>query len=191
MEAVIELESIISLTDEQFFQLCQRNPDYNFERNSQGDLIIMSPTGGETGKCNSELIIQLGIWNKKHKLGVLFDSSTGFKLANGANRSPDVAWIKQERWDNLTEEKKLKFPPLCPDFIIELRSPSDSLTRLQAKMQEYMENGCQLAWLIDQETKQITIYRVGKEIEIIDNPVTISGEDILPEFVLDFAEIWC
>lgn len=190
MEAIIELDSIVSLTDEQFFLLCQRNRDYKFERNSVGDLVIMSPTGGETGKRNSDLNLQLAIWNKKHKLGVVFDSSTGFKLPLGGDRAPDASWIKKERWDNLTSEEKAKFLPLCPDFLMELRSRNDSLSRLQEKMQEYLANGCRLGWLIDPQNKQVEIYRQGKEMEIVKNPANISGEDVLVEFVLDFSEIW-
>jgi Uma2 family endonuclease len=190
METVIELDSIIELTDEQFFLLCQRNRDYKFERNARGDLVVMSPTGGETSKRNSDLIIQLGIWNKKYKLGVIFDSSGGFKLPLGGDRSPDASWIKKERWDNLTPQQRAKFLPLCPDFLIELRSPTDSLSKIQEKMKEYMANGCQLGWLIEPENKQVEIYRQGKEVEIVKNIMTLSGEDVLPEFTLDLSEIW-
>ena len=184
METItLDLNPIIQLTDEQFFQLCQNHPDLRFERTASGELIIMPPTGGETGKRNFEIALQLGIWNKRHQLGIAFDSSTGFKLPNGANRSPDVSWLKKERWDALTPEEKRKFPPLCPDFIVELRSPSDSLKKTQAKMQEYMENNAQLGWLIDQENQRVEIYRQGKEVEIVQSPKKLSGEEILPGFV--------
>ncbi|MDJ0556407.1 MAG: Uma2 family endonuclease [Microcoleaceae cyanobacterium MO_207.B10] len=185
----LDFSQIIELTEEQFFQLCQNHPDYRFERTAKGELIIMSPTGGETGKINFELAVQLGIWNKRTKLGVAFDSSTGFKLPNGANRSPDAAWIKQERWDNLTTEEKEKFIPLCPDFVVELRSKSDSLTKLQEKMQEYLNCGIKLGWLIDRQNQQVEIYRPNQTVEVMKNPTTLSGENILPRFVLDLSDI--
>ena len=130
----IELNSVIDMTEEQFFQLCQKNPDLRFERNAKGDLIIMSPTGGETGNSNFEIYLDLGMWNRRIKLGVAFDSSTGFKLPNGANRSPDAAWIPIGKWNNLTPEQRTKFLPLCPDFLIELMSPDDSLPKTREKM---------------------------------------------------------
>ena len=180
----------LKLTDEQFFQLCQDNRELRFERNSNGDMVIMPPTGGETGNRNSDITYQLYAWNHKKKLGVTFDSSTGFKLPNGADRSPDASWIPLEKWNNLTSEQRQKFLPLCPDFVIELRSPSDSLKTLQNKMKEYLENGTKLGWLINPKTKQVEIYRQGKEVEILDNPTNLSGEDILPNFVLDLELIW-
>ncbi|BAY45171.1 hypothetical protein SAMD00079811_27730 [Scytonema sp. HK-05] len=127
----LNLKPVIELTDEQFYQLCQKNPDVKFERSAKGELIIMSPTGGETGNCNAEILVDFVIWNRQTKLGKVFDSSTGFKLPNGADRSPDVAWIKQERWDTLTPEQKEKFPPIAPDFVLELMSPSDDLQKVQ------------------------------------------------------------
>ena len=186
----IDLNSVIDLTDEQFFQLCQKNQDLKFERNAKGDLIIMSPTGGETSKSNSEIIVELGIWNRRTKLGVVFDSSGGFQLPNGANRSPDASWIKVERWHHLTAEQRTKFLPLCPDFLVELMSPSDSLSDTREKMKEYLENGMRLGWLINQKNRQVEIYRLGKDVEILDSPTTLSGEDVLPGFILDMAVIW-
>jgi len=187
---MINLNPIIQLTEDQFYQLCRANPDIKFERNAKGEIIIMSPTGGETGNRNAEIIIEFGIWNRQSKLGKLFDSSTAFKLPNGADRSPDVAWIKQERWDALTPEQKETFPPIAPDFVLELMSPSDSQRDTQAKMQEYIENGVKLGWLINRKTRQVEIYRQGQEVEILDNPTTLSGEDILPGFVLDLQIVW-
>ena len=184
----LNLESI-ELTDEQFFQLCQNNRDLKFERNSNGDLVIMSPTGGETGRSNFEIAVDLGIWNRQTKLGVAFDSSTGFKLPNGANRSPDAAWITLERWESLTAEQRKKFIPLCPDFVIELRSPSDSLKTLQEKMQEYIENGVRLGWLINPVDKSVEIYRQNQEVQVLESPTTLSGEDVLPGFILNLKEI--
>ncbi|MGK7962873.1 Uma2 family endonuclease [Crocosphaera sp.] len=180
----------LKLTDEQFFQLCQDNRDLRFERNSNGDMVIMPPTGGETGNRNIEIAYQVQAWSRQNKLGVAFDSSTGFKLPNGADRSPDASWIPLEKWNNLTPQQRQKFLPLCPDFVIELRSPSDSLKTLHNKMKEYLENGTKLSWLINPKTKQVEIYRQGKEVEILDNPTTLSGEDVLPNFRLDLELIW-
>jgi Uma2 family endonuclease len=180
----------IPLTDEQFFQLCINNRDLRFERNANGDLIIMPPTGGETENRNAGITAQLWVWNEKNKLGIVFDSSTGFKLPNNADRSPDAAWIPLEKWNVLTPQQKEKFLPLCPDFVIELRSPSDSLKNLQEKMQEYIENGTRLGWLIDRTSKKVEIYRQGQAVEILDSPMTLSGEEILPDFVLDLQLIW-
>ena len=180
----------LQMTDEQFFQLCQDNRDLRFERNSNGDILIMPPTGGETGNRNSSINYQLYAWNLQNKLGITFDSSTGFKLPNKADRSPDASWIPLKKWNNLTPQQRQKFLPLCPDFVIELRSPSDSLKTLQNKMKEYLENGTKLGWLINPKAKQVEIYRQGKEVEILDNPTTLSGEDLLPDFVLDLELIW-
>ena len=191
METItLDLNPIFQLTDEQFFQLCQHHRDYRFERTEFGEIIIMTPTGGETGTRNSDFNYQLQSWNRKTKLGIVFDSSTGFKLPNGANRSPDLSWIPQHRWDTLTAEQRQKFLPLCPDFVLELRSPSDSLKTLQNKMVEYIENGAKLGWLIDPKNRRVEIYRPGRDVEIIDAPKMLSGEDILPGFVLDLAMIW-
>ncbi|MGB6301271.1 MAG: Uma2 family endonuclease [Rivularia sp. (in: cyanobacteria)] len=180
----------INLTDEQFFQLCLNNPDMRFERTASGRLIIMPPTGSITSDKNADLTCQLRNWNRKYKLGKTFDSSGGFKLPNGAERSPDASWVKIERWDALSEEEQERFAPLCPDFVVELMSPSDTLEKTRAKMKEYMENGASLGWLINRKQKQIEIYRLNKEVEIKDSPQTVSGEDVLPGFVLDLAEIW-
>ncbi|HBE17774.1 MAG TPA: hypothetical protein DEG17_11350 [Cyanobacteria bacterium UBA11149] len=186
----VNFNSIINLTDDQFYQLCQDNETLKFERNAQGEIIIMSPVGGETGNRNAGVTAQLWIWNEGSKLGKVFDSSTGFKLPNGADRSPDAAWVRLERWDALTQEQKDKFPPLCPDFAIELLSPSDSLTEARDKMKEYMENGVLLGWLLNRRNRQVEIYRQGQEVEILDHPTSLSGEDILPGFVLNLAAIW-
>ncbi|MBD2145915.1 Uma2 family endonuclease [Sphaerospermopsis sp. FACHB-1194] len=186
----INLNPIVRFTDDQFYQLCRKNPDVKFERNAKGELLVMSPTGGETGRINSEINADFGVWNRQTKLGVCFDSSTCFKLPNGANRSPDVAWIKKERWDSLTTEEKTKFPPIAPDFVLELMSPTDSLQETQKKMQEYMENGVKLSWLINPKTRQVEIYRLGKPVEILTAPLELSGEDILPGFILNMAIVW-
>ncbi|OYD91213.1 hypothetical protein CDG76_28630 [Nostoc sp. 'Peltigera membranacea cyanobiont' 210A] len=179
----------IDLSDDQFFQMCQKNRDYRFERTASGELLIMPPTGSDTGNRNFDMVVELGIWNKQTKLGKGFDSSTGFTLPNGAERSPDVSWVKIERWNALTPEQQEKFAPICPDFVVELRSRTDSLKELQEKMQEYIENGTQLGWLIDRKNKRVEIYRPGKDVEILDNPASLSGENILPGFALDLQQI--
>ncbi len=179
----------IPMTDDQFWQLCQNHPDLRFERTAHGELIIMSPTGGSTGNRNSGLNFQLYGWNRETKLGKTFDSSTGFKLPNGADRSPDASWVAIDRWDALTLDQQTRFVPLCPDFVMELRSPSDSLTDLQAKMQEYIDNGARLGWLLDPQRQVVEIYRPGQAIEVQHAPGSLFGEDVLPGFVLDLAEI--
>ncbi|KAM3113095.1 Uma2 family endonuclease [Phormidesmis sp. 146-33] len=184
------LKPIIDLTDEQFYQLCRANPDVKFERNANGKISIMSPTGGETGNRNFEIGANFAIWNRQAGLGVCFDSSTGFKLPNGATRSPNVAWIAHARWNALTPEQKEKFPPISPDFVLELMSPSDTLEETQTKLQEYIENGVRLGWLIDRKTRRIEIYRIGQLVEILEDPTHLSGEDVLPGFVLDLAIVW-
>jgi Uma2 family endonuclease len=186
----INFNSIVKLTDDQFYQLCRENPDVKFERNAKGEIIVMSPTGGETGSYNSEINADFVIWNRQTKLGICFDSSTCFKLPNGANRSPDVSWIEKSRWDALTAEQKQKFPPIAPDFVLELMSPTDSLKYTQDKMQEYMDNQVKLGWLINRKTRRVEIYRQGQEVEMLESPTELSGEDILPGFVLNLQTIW-
>lgn len=184
------LELKINLTQEQFWQLCQENDDLRFERTATGELIIMSPTGGNTGERNADLVYQLKAWNRQNNLGKVFDSNTGFTLPNGADRSPDSSWLKQERWDSLTPEEQDKFVPLCPDFVVELMSPSDSLPKTREKMQEYLNNGALLGWLINRKKREVEVYRPHQEVEILSNPQTVSGENILPGFVLDLSTIW-
>lgn len=186
----IDLNSVIELTDDQFFELCQKNKELTFERTHRGDLIIMTPTGGETSNSNAGLTAQLWVWNSQSNLGIAFDSSGGFKLPNGANRSPDASWVKRERWKALTPEQRQKFPPLCPDFVVELLSPSDSLKTTQEKMQEYIDNGARLGWLINRKTRQVEIYRPGRDVEVLDSPDRLSGEDVLSGFVLKLESIW-
>jgi Uma2 family endonuclease len=186
----LNLNSVIQMTDDQFYDLCQANPDLKFERNSRGDLVIMPPTGGETGQSNAKLTSRFVVWNEQENLGVVFDSSTGFKLPNGANRSPDVAWVRLDRWEALTPEQKKKFPPIAPDFVLELMSPTDTLEETRSKMQEYIENGVQLGWLLDPETRQVEIYRINQAVEILETPAVLSGETILPGFVLNLNSLW-
>ncbi|MEA5552584.1 Uma2 family endonuclease [Anabaena cylindrica UHCC 0172] len=174
----------VDFTDEQFYQLCQKNSDLKFERTSTGELIIMPPVGGESGNREAEFIIDLGIWNRQTGLGYTFSSSTIFKLPNSADRSPDAAWIKKERWEALTPEQKRKFPPIAPDFIIELRSATDDLKTLCQKMQEYMDAGVKLGWLINPQQQQVEIYRFGQDVELRNLPTELLGEEILPGFSL-------
>jgi Uma2 family endonuclease len=188
--STIDLKPIIDLTDEQFYSLCRGNPDVKFERNANGKIVIMPPTGGETGNRNFEISADFAIWNRQAQLGVCFDSSTCFKLPNGANRSPDVAWVQQDRWQQLTPADREKFPPLAPDFVLELRSPSDALSDLQEKMQEYLDNGVRLGWLIDRQNCKVYIYRLHHPVEILDNPNALSGENVLPGFSLNMKGVW-
>lgn len=186
---MITLDLRPALTDEQFAEICQNNRDLRFERTAKGELVIMAPTGGETGRRNVELAAEFVLWNRRTRLGVVFDSSTGFKLPNGSTRSPDVAWVAMERWNALTPEQQRRFVPLCPDFALELKSPSDDLADLQAKMREYLDNGLNLGWLIDPEQQRVEIYRLGQSVETLTNPTTLSGEALLPGFVLDLADL--
>ncbi|MBZ8180897.1 Uma2 family endonuclease [Oscillatoria salina] len=186
----VNFDSILEITTEQLYQLSQKNPDLQFERNQKGELLVISPTGGETGKCNFNIALKLGIWNEQTQLGVCFDSSTGFHLPNNATRSPDVAWIPIAKWNNLTLEQQKKFLPLCPDFAIELRSPEDSWKFLQGKMEEYIDNGMRLGWLINRQNRQVEIYRQGQVKQVLDNPITVSGENVLPGFILELKIVW-
>ncbi|MEG4571978.1 Uma2 family endonuclease [Microcoleus sp. N3A4] len=186
----LNLNSLIELTSEQFYQLCEENPDLKLERNANGELIVMPPTGGETGRSNSKFNLQIGLWNEQTQLGEAFDSSTGFTLPNKADRSPDVSWVEKSRWEALTPEQREKFIPLCPDFVIELLSQSDTLKKTQDKMQEYMENGCRLGWLINRKKREVEIYRPGQDVEVLQSPLTLSGENVLPGFVLNLQKIW-
>jgi Uma2 family endonuclease len=186
----VNLDPIMKLTRDQFHELCAANPELKLERNANGELVIMSPTGGETGAWNSDITIDLGIWNRQTATGKTFDSSTGFSLPRGSDRSPDAAWIPIEKWNALTPEQRKKFLPLCPDFAIELLSPTDSWIKGLAKMQEYQDNGCRLGWLIDPERKRVAIYRLGQSVEILEAPVSLSGENVLLGFVLNLENIW-
>ncbi len=186
----LNLNSIIKLTSEQFYQLCEENPELKLERNANGELIVMPPTGGETGKSNSTANAQIWTWNDRTELGEVFDSSTGFTLPNKADRSPDASWVEKSRWSALTPEQREKFIPLCPDFVLELVSPSDSLKKSQEKMQEYRENGCRLGWLINRKKREVEIYRPGQDVEVLQSPLTLSGENVLPGFVLNLQKIW-
>ncbi|MCL1466270.1 Uma2 family endonuclease [Argonema galeatum] len=177
----------VHLTDEQFYEICQNNRELKFERTVKGELIIMSPVGGESGNREADLIIDLGIWNRQNGLGFTFSSSTVFKLPNGADRSPDAAWIRRERWEALTPQQRRKFPPIAPDFVIELRSATDDLEMLRQKMQQYMDAGVQLGWLINPQQQQVQIYRQGQDVEVRNLPTELSGENVLPGFNLSLS----
>jgi Uma2 family endonuclease len=181
---------ILQVSSEQFLDLALANRDLQLERTAEGQLIIMPPTGSDTGNKNLDIEGQLWFWNRQTKLGKAFNSSTGFRLPNGANRSPDAAWVSQDRWDSLTLEQQESFAPICPDFVLELRSKTDSLEKLQAKMREYIENGASLGWLIDRKNQRVEIYRLGRNVEVMDHPLSLSGENILPGLVLDLTEVW-
>jgi len=186
----IKLEPIINITPEQFYLICQKNPELKLELSAEGELMIMPPTGGETGKTNASITAQLWLWNEQKRLGEVFDSSCGFILPNRAQRSPDASWIEKKRWESLSATLREKFIPLCPDFVIELLSPTDSLKATQEKMQEYLDNGCTLGWLINRQKQEVEIYQPNKTVEVISRPTTLSGGDLLPDFVLNLAKIW-
>ncbi|MBO1054498.1 Uma2 family endonuclease [Dolichospermum sp. UHCC 0352] len=187
---ILQIPQSLKFTDDKFVEMVAANKDLRLELSAQGELSIMSPTGGETGDRNLELGGQVWFWNRQNGLGKAFDSSTGFKLPNGATRSPDVSWIKIERWNALTPEQRKRFLPLCPDFVIELVSESDDLADTQAKMREYIANGLRLGWLINPKDKQVEIYRPNQEIEVLQSPANLSGENVLPGFILDLQPIF-
>lgn len=180
----------VRLTEEQFALLCQENRDLRFELTAQQELVIMPPAGSETGWRNNEMSYLLTAWTKADGTGLAFDSSAGFTLPNGAIRSPDASWVQRDRWNALTQEQREKFAPLCPDFVVELRSRTDRLADLQEKMQEYMDNGARLGWLLDPIDTRVYIYRPGQPVEMLENPDTLSGDLVLPGFVLPVHELW-
>ena len=187
---VLKLHPVIDLTDDEFFELCQVNRDLRLEKTAEGEIIVMPPAGGETGSRNSAITAALYVWSRRDGVGIAFDSSTGFKLPNGATRSPDAAWVQRTRLAPLTAKEKERFLPLCPDFVIELRSRTDPLSTLQAKMVEYIANGAQLGWLIDPVERQVHIYQPGIAPIILDRPANIIGDPLLPGFVLELSLIW-
>jgi Uma2 family endonuclease len=181
--------SVIKFTHAQFEEICETNRDLQLELSSTGELIILAPTAWGSSKRNFKLITQLGIWNEQTQLGEAFESSGGFVLPNGAQRSPDVSWVEKSRIEAINPDPN-KFLPLAPDFLIELRSATDSLVKLQEKMQEYQSNGVRLGWLIDPQNQRVEIYRIDKEVDVLQSPMQLSGEDILPGFILDLTTIW-
>ncbi len=189
----IDISSVMlqaKMTTEQFYALCQTNPDLRIERTAEGEVIIMPPAFSDTGNRNFELAIEVGIWARKDGTGKGFDSSAGFTLPNGATRSPDTSWIKLDRWNALSDEQKSSFAPICPDFVIELRSASDTLKSLQSKMQEYIDNGAKLGLLIDRKKRTVHIYRAGCVPTVLENLDSVSCEPELPGLTLKMSEIW-
>ena len=182
--------SKLRMNDEEFFEFCQLNPELRIERTSEGDIIVMSPTGGKTGRRNAKLIVAFGRWAEKDGSGQFFDSSTEFILPNRAGRAPDLSWVRNERWNSLTSKEQEQFPPLCPDFVVELRSPTDRLKILMTKMEEYIANGAQLGWLIDPLERKVYIYRPGVAAEVLDDPKEVSGGPLLKGVVLDVQSLW-
>lgn len=191
MTFTLDFSSILTIDDDQFEQLCRNNPDVQFERSAQGELIIMPPVGAESGEREANIITDLTSWNRRTKLGKTFSSSTCFKLPNGALKSPDAAWIELSRWNQLSAEEQKKFAPICPDFVIELRSESDSPQTLQRKMAEYIDNGVKLGWLLDPTAKTATIYRPHQDPEILTEPASLDGGELLPGFVCELDFLWC
>ncbi|NET57303.1 MAG: Uma2 family endonuclease [Symploca sp. SIO2E6] len=189
----IDLPKTLALyvTQEQFAALALANRDLRLERTAQGELIVNPPTGWETGKRNLSISGELYLWwRNAGEPGEAFDSSTGFILPNGATRSPDASWVAQERWESLTPEQRGTFANICPDFVVELRSSSDSLKSLQDKMKEYIANGARLGWLFDPQHRKVEIYRSGLAVEVLENPAELSGENVLPGFVLNLRRVW-
>ena len=182
---VLRLPSEHALTEEQFYELGQRNPELRLERTAEGELIIMEPEGGDSGGRNFAFITRLGAWAEQDGQGKGFGSSTGFRLPDGAIRSPDAAWVRHERWQRLTPEERRKFPPLSPDFAAEILSPTDDLEMAQAKMREYIDNGVRLGWLFDPERRRVFVYRAGSAVEVLDDPERLDGGPVLPGFVFD------
>lgn len=187
---VIRTSPSSRFSDEQFFDFCQVNKELRIERTAAGEIVIMSPTGGRTSQRNFNLAVALGVWSQQDGTGTAFDSSGGFRLPSGAVRSPDLAWVENARLDRLAAEAWERFLPLCPDFVVELRSPSDALADLQRKMEEYRDNGARLGWLIDPLARTIHVYRPAHHVERLIDPATITGDPILPGFVLDLRDIW-
>lgn len=187
---VLRARPALHPSDDEFFEFCRQNPDLRIEQTGKGDWIIMAPTGFETGSRNSEVSRQLGNWARQNGTGIAVDSSTGFVLPGGAKRSPDAAWVLKSRLAALTAEQKRQFLPLCPDFVVELHSPSDNLADIQDKMAEYRDGGARLGWLLDAAERRVHVYRPGLEIEILDAPETVAGDPTLPGFVLDLNLVW-
>src|SRR5918911_1439459 len=188
--AIILDARALDLTDERFYQLCRDNRDLRFELTARGELIVMGPTSSDTGRRNARLNQRLANWTEQDGTGVCFDSSAGFTLPNGAKVSPDASWVRRERYEALTQAERESFAPLCPDFVVELRSKSDRLQPLQAKMREYVAQGARLGWLIDPTTRTVYVYRPQQEVETLHDPETLAGDPVLPGFVLRLAEIW-
>ena len=182
--------SAINMTDEQFVKFCADNGELRIELTAERELIIMPPANSDTGHKNYTIIGELYVWSKQDGTGLGFDSATGFTLPNGAIRSPDLSWVARDRWEALPEGERTKFAHLAPDFVAELRTPSDNLRVVQEKMEEYIENGVRLGWLIDPFQRRVYVYRTGQDVEMLEDPAAVSGESVLPDFVLNLQDIW-
>jgi Uma2 family endonuclease len=187
---VVQMRPALDLSEDQFFEFCQLNRDLRIERNAEGELLIMPPAGGETSRGNAQITCQLVLWANRDGTGVSFDSSAGFHLPNTAVRSPDASWMSRERWEQIPAEQRARFVPACPDFVLELRSPTDRLATLQAKMREYLANGARLGWLLDPESRRVYVYRPDAPVERLDDPATLAGDPVLPGFVLNLRAVW-
>lgn len=186
----LRLRPVIELTEDQFFELCQLNRDIRIERTAEGEMLLMPPTGGETSDSNAEITMQLRLWAKRDGTGTSFDSSGGFRFPNTAVRSPDASWMLRSRLEQIPAEQRRKFIPACPDFVLELRSPSDTLADLHAKMREYLASGARLGWLLDPPSRRVWVYRPDATVEQLNDPPSLSGDPIMPGFVLDLGEVW-
>lgn len=187
---VVHLAPAIKMSDREFFKFCQQNSELRIERTAEGVIEIMPPVVGGGSSRNAQLTSQLTNWSNQNNIGVAFDATGGFKLPNGATRSPDAAWVLKSRLAQLPADVENSFIPLCPDFVVELRSPSDALSTLQDKLKEYIANGSRLGWLIDPRSQQVWVYRPGKPVETLISPTTVAGDPELPGFTLDLARIW-
>ncbi len=187
---ILHLPNAVDLTGDRFFEFCQANSDMRIERTAEGDLWIMPPAGGETSHKNAGLTAAFYAWAQRDGSGLVFDSLGGFNLPNGASRAPDVAWVERSRWEALAPEDRRGFPPLCPDFVLELRSPTDNLAGLKAKMEEYVANGARLGWLIDPASRRVWVYRADGSVDCLDDPASVSGDPVLPGFVLELRDLW-
>lgn len=186
----LSLEPVVELSDDQFFDLCARNRDLRIERTAAGELILMSLAGGETSDRNAEIVTQLRLWAVRNQTGRVFDASAGFRLPSGAIRAPSASWVERRRLRALPPEARARFLPLCPTFVVELRAPTDPLAARQAKMAEYLENGTALGWLIDPIEQRLHVYQPEERVEVLERPHSLSGEPVLPGFVLELEEIW-
>ena len=187
---LVPRRSGLRVSDRVFWRLCRDNRDLRLERTARGELIVMPPAGTESGGQNAKVTTRLGVWSEADGTGEHFDSSTGYKLPNGATRSPDASWIRRERWDALGPDEREKFAPICPDFVVELMSPSDTREKTREKMREWIDQGARLGWLLDPKAAEVDIYRPGRPPETMTRPVSLSGETVLPGFVMELKGIF-
>ncbi len=187
---LLDLGSVVPRTDDELFELCARNPELRIERDAKGDLIVMTPAGWASSRRSAEVVRALSDWARADGRGVVTDSSGGYVLPDQAMRAPDASWVLRSRLADISPERRERFLPLCPDFVVEIKSPPDRLAALKAKMEEYRDNGARLGWLIDPQARRVHVYRPGREAEVLENPATVAGDPELPGFVLDLEPIW-